>query len=227
MSYKRKIGDTYSKLGKYIEKLYDIQLMCINCDRLIRCMDNNDLPSFSNILNKQQYNLDIEYEDKETGHTLLTYACCYNLFDFIKILIENKDADVNHANSQTNDSPLHYASYVYYINHQISQNISSMKYIASCNNGVILKFLVSNDADIFAKNNEGYNAMEYALLLNHISCYNEFTRIIDTSYHNKYSKNKRKKKKDKKKHYKSSLSSTNLSTLFCPSRNQYLYHTTY
>ena len=80
--------------------------------RLIRCMDNNDLSSFLNILNKHQSNLDIEYEDKETGHTLLTYACSYGLFDFIKILIENKDADVNHCNYRTNDSPLHYASLV-------------------------------------------------------------------------------------------------------------------
>ena len=73
-------------------------------------MDANDLSSFQRILNNHRSNLDVEYEDRDSGHTLLTYACCYGLYDFVQILIDVKSADVNHCNPKTNDFPLHYAS---------------------------------------------------------------------------------------------------------------------
>ena len=46
---------------------------------------------------------------------------------------------------------------------------------------MILKFLLSNDADIFLRNKDGQNALDYSLAMNHRTSYGELQKIVGNS----------------------------------------------
>lgn len=128
-------------------------------------MVDNDILSFKHILTNHRSNLDIEHEDRMDGHTLLTYACWIGLYDFVQVLICDYNANFNHCNAKTNDFPLH---------------------CAICSNSIdILKYLLTNKADVFAQNIDGYNAMEHALALKQMECYEELKNVVSIAFYDK------------------------------------------
>jgi ankyrin repeat protein len=70
---------------------------------LFSCIYNNDFLSFKNMVDQDQENSTLisVLNLKENGHSLLHYACYYNRYKFVKILIE-KGADLNSQNNEGN-----------------------------------------------------------------------------------------------------------------------------